>query len=277
MGGFNSGYTVPAPLIRGKLYILDIHLQTMKRLGLVDVLYLSLDSLKNQPSLVIPVFSTIILDLLIFSLIFGTFSSVPELLEMIPVLLGKALSQVVVMSAIFYLLLVCGASVVCGMTKVGIAEGESSIARGAQEAESYIFSVIVAFLIAGAISGVLLLGGVMVVAQVMVEPGIVSALLYAFVILLGFMLGILFLYTMPAIIVDGLDSITAIGLSIGIVLNHLRDSLVLALLTLVLLFAVYFSSLFLPGLIHLLFFLVSASLVITVLVIAVTVDYVNVK
>ena len=248
----------------------------MKRLGLKDVLYLSLDSLKNQPSLLIPVFSTIILNLLIFSLIFGTYSSIPELLEMIPDLLGKTLGQTVVLSYIFYLLLILGASVVCGMTKVGIAEGESSIARGAQEAESSMFSVIVAFLVAGTISGVLLLGGALVVAEA-TEPGMVAALLYAFVMLLGFMLGILFLYTMPAIIVDGMDSMTAIGLSIGIVLNHLRDSLVLAVLTLVLLFFVYVGSLFLPGLIQFLFFLFFVSLVITVLVIAVTVDYVNVK
>jgi hypothetical protein len=163
------------------------------------------------------------------------------------------------------------------MTKVGIATGDSSLMKGAREVEEHIFSIIVGFVIVGIISGILLIGGIIVVTQIASEPGIVSALLYAFVILLGFMLGILFLYTLPAIIVDGLDSVTAIGLSIGIVLNHLRESLILAFLTLMSLSVVYFISLFLSGYLHFLLFLFASSLVITVLVIAVTVDYVNLK
>jgi hypothetical protein len=249
----------------------------MKRLGLVDVLYLSVGSLKNQPSLIFPIFLSAGLGLVAFSSIFGGFSSVSELLELLPELLGANLNQIILLCVIFYLTIVCAASVVCGMTKVGIATGNSSLMKGAREVEEYIFSIIVAFVIVGIISGILLIGGIIVVTQVASEPGIVSALLYAFVILLGFMLGILFLYTLPAIIVDGLDSVTAIGLSIGIVLNHLRESLVLAFLTLMSLSVIYFGSLIFSGYLHFFLFLLAGSFVITVLVIAVTVDYVNLK
>ncbi|MGD2249321.1 MAG: hypothetical protein PVF58_13015 [Candidatus Methanofastidiosia archaeon] len=249
----------------------------MKKLGLIDVLWLSLDSLKNQPSLVAPIFFSCILGLMVFSFVFGGVSSISELLELVPQLLVENFYQLLILSVIIYLIIICGASVVCGMTKVGIATGNSSVVAGSEEAETHIFSVIVAFLIVGIISGILLIGGIVAVFQIAPEPGMVSALLYAFVILLGFMLGILFLYTLPAIIVDELDSITAIGLSIGIVLNHLRDSMVLAVFALILLSAVYIVSLFLTGVIHFLVFLGLTSFVVTVVVIAVTVDYVNLK
>lgn len=249
----------------------------MKKLGLIDVLWLSLDSLKNQPSLVAPIFFSCILGLMVFSFVFGGVSSIMEILQLIPQLLAQNLSQLLVLSGIIYLIVICGASVVCGMTKVGIATGDSSVVTGAQEAETHIFSVIVAFIIVGVISGILLIGGVVAVSQIAPEPGMVSALLYAFVILLGFMLGVLFLYTLPAIIVDELDSVTAIGLSIGIVLNHLRDSMVLAVFALILISVVYGISSFLSGVVHFLVFLGLTSLVMTVVVIAATVDYVNVK
>ncbi|MGC1120105.1 MAG: hypothetical protein WBA22_03340 [Candidatus Methanofastidiosia archaeon] len=249
----------------------------MRRLGLLDVLYLSIDSLKNQPSLIVPALSVIAFSLYIFSVAFGSFSSISELLEMIPGLLGERFSQLVVLCAVIFLIVVCGAAVICGMTKVGIATGESSIGKGVQEIESHIFSVIVAFLIAGIISGILIIGGILTVTQMISEPGMVPALFYAFVVLLGFMLGILFLYTLPAIVVDGLDSVTAIGLSIGIVLNHLRESLLLAFVTLISLSAVYLVSGPVSEAIHFVIFLVGCSLVLTILVVAVTVDYVNLK
>lgn len=249
----------------------------MRRLGFIDILYLSLDSLKTQPSLIIPLFFAMGLSLFIFSHGVGSFQSLPEFLGKIPEFLGKNSNQLIVMSIISYLMTVSGASVICGMTKVGIATGNSSLVKGALEAGKHIFSIIVAFLIAGIISGILVVGGVIAISQVASGPGILAALLYAFVLLLGFMLGILFLYTLPAIVVDGLDSITAIGLSIGIVMNHLRESLFLALLVLVSLVFTYFGSFFFTGLLHFLFVLLMSSLVITVLIVAVTVDYVNLK
>ncbi|MBU7013408.1 MAG: hypothetical protein HXS52_03055 [Theionarchaea archaeon] len=249
----------------------------MRRLGLLDVLYLSLDSLKNQPSLIVPALSVIGFSLYIFSSAFGSFSSISELVETIPDLLGERFSQLLVLCAVIFLIVVCGAAVICGMTKVGIATGESSIGKGIREIESHIFSIIVAFFIAGVISGILIVGGILAVTQMISEPGLVSALFYAFVVLLGFMLGILFLYMLPAIVVDGLDSVTAIGLSIGIVLNHLRESLLLAFVTLISLTAVYLVSNLVSGTIHFAIFLVGSSLVLTILVIAVTVDYVNLK
>jgi hypothetical protein len=241
----------------------------MKRLGFLDVILLSLDSLKTQPTLIVPVFVTFFVDYLIFSLAFNTFS-LSELLE-------QDLAQLLVLSAALYVFVVCGASVVCGMTKVGIAVGDSSIADGLQEAEHHIFSVIVASVIGGIISGTLLIGGIIVVTQVVSEAGILAALLYAFVILLSFMLGILFLYALPAIIVDELDSVTAIGVSIGIVLNHLKESLGLAFLALVVLVVGVYSSGYVSGLLHYFVLLLVVSLVVTLLVVAVTVDYVNVK
>ncbi len=249
----------------------------MKRLGLVDVLSLSLDSLRNQPSLIFPLFSLSLLSFFIFSFVFGRASSAQELIERIPELLAKNLNQLLVVITILYLLMVGGASIVCGMTKVGIARGGSSITEGLQEAEKHVFSVIVAFIIAGVISGILLIGGIIAVTQVISETGIFSALLYAFVILLSFMMGILFLYALPAIIIDELDSLTAIGLSIGIVLNHLKDSLVLAFLALFSLFVSYYCSSFLSGALHFLFLLIATSLALTILVIAISVDYVNLK
>lgn len=241
----------------------------MKRLGFLDVIYLSLDSFKTQPTLMIPVLLAFFVSYLVFSSAFGTFS-LPELLE-------KNLTQLLVVAAVLYVFVVCSASVVCGMTKVGIAVGDSSLAYGLKEAEKHIFSVIVAFVIAGVISGILLLGGIIVVTQIVSEAGIVAALLYAFVILLSFMLGILFLYALPAIIIDELDSVTAIGLSIGIVLNHLKESLGLAFLALVSLVVGFYVSGYLSGVLHYLFLVVVVSLVVTVLVVAVTVDYVNLK
>lgn len=241
----------------------------MRRLGLTDVLYLSLDSLKTQPSLIFPVLSSLVLIYLLFTLFFGTFS-LPKLLE-------KDLTQVAVVSLIFYLVIVCGASIVCGMTKVGIAVGESSLADGLRETENHIFSVIVASVIAGIISGILLIGGIIAVTQITSEAGVMAALLYAFVILLSFMLGILFLYALPAIIIDELDSITAIGVSIGIVLNHLRESLILAFLALVVLVIGYLGSSYITGLLHYVVLMVVISFVITMLVVSVTVDYVNLK
>ena len=260
-----------------KLFIGTKYPQFMKRLGLADVLYLSLDSLKNQPSLSIPLFAVFTLCLFIFSFVFGRFTTAQHLVEAMPGLLGENFNKLLVVIIILYLFVVGGASVVCGMTKRGIAQGTSSVAEGLQEAEKHIFSVIVAFAIAGVISGILLVGGVIVVTQAVPEAGVLAALLYAFVILLSFMLGVLFLYALPAIVVDELDSVTAIGMSIGIVLNHLKDSLVLAFLTLVFLFLCYFCSSFLSGVLHYLFLLVTTSVVLTILVIAVTVDYVNLK
>jgi hypothetical protein len=163
------------------------------------------------------------------------------------------------------------------MTKTGIVSGQSSVGDGLREAENHIFSVIVTFVIVGIISGILLVGGVLVVTQVISEAGVMAALLYAFVIQLSFMLGILFLYALPAIIIDELDSITAIGLSIGIVLNHLRESLVLAFLALISLVIGYFISRYIPGTYHYILLLFIYSLVVTLLVMAVTVDYVNLK
>jgi hypothetical protein len=264
-------------MVRGNLFILTMYFHFMRRLGLLDVLYLSIDSLKNQPSLIVPALSVIGFSLYVFSVAFGSFSSISGLLEMIPELLGERFSQLVVLCAVIFLIVVSGAAVICGMTKVGIATGESSIGKGVQEIESHIFSVIVAFLIAGMISGILVIGGILAVTQMISEPGMVSALFYAFVVLLGFMLGILFLYTMPAIVVDGLDSVTAIGLSIGIVLNHLRESLLLAFVTLISLMGVYLVSDLVSGVFHFVIFLVGCSLVLTILVVAVTVDYVNLK
>ncbi|MBU7041876.1 MAG: hypothetical protein HXS45_13780 [Theionarchaea archaeon] len=249
----------------------------MRRLGLLDVLYLSIDSLKNQPSLIIPALSVIGFSLYIFSVAFGSFSSISELLETVPLLMGERFSQLIVLCAVILLIVVCGAAVICGMTKVGIATGDSSIGKGVQEIESHIFSIIVAFFVAGIMSGILIIGGILAVTQIISEPGLVSALLYAFVVLLGFMLGILFMYMMPAIVVDGLDSVTAIGLSIGIVLNHLRESLLLAFVTLLSLTAVYLISDLVSGATHFVVFLLGCSLVLTILVIAVTVDYVNLK
>ena len=249
----------------------------MKRLGLGDVLYLSLDSLRNQPSLIIPLFSLSLLSFFIFTFVFGRASSAQELVERIPELLAENLNKLLVVITMLYLLMIGGASIVCVMTKVGIARGSSSITEGLQEAEKHVFPVIVAFVIAGVISGILLIGGIIAVTQLISETGILAALLYAFVILLSFMMCILFLYALPAIIIDELDSLTAIGLSIGIVLNHLKDSLILAFLALLSLFMSYYCSSFLSGALHYLFLLIAVSLVLTVLVIAVSVDYVNLK
>lgn len=249
----------------------------MRRLGLTDVLYLSLDSLKDQPSLLFPIFSTLALSFFVFSLVFGGFSSVSDVVDNIPQLLSENLNQFIVMLVIFYLLVVCGASILCGMTKMGIAYGNSTIGEGIREAEKYIFSIIVAFLIVGVISGILSVGGIIVVTQMTPENGIVPALLYAFVIQLSFMMGILFLYALPAVVIDELDSITAIGVSIGIVLNHLRESLMLAFLALVSVGTAFLVSLYIAGFFSHLFLLLIVSLVLTVLVIAVTVDYVNLK
>lgn len=241
----------------------------MRRLGFLDMLYLSLDSLKSQPSLLFPVLAALAVSSFVFFTVFGTFE-LSELLE-------ENLAQLMVVSVILYLICVCGASIVCGMTKVGIATGNSSVADGLREAENHIFSLVVAFIIVGIISGTLLIGGIIVVTQVILEAGVAAALLYAFVILLSFMLGILFLYALPAIIIDELDSVTAIGLSIGIVLNHLKESLILAFFALVFLVISYFISAYLSGLLHYLFLLIAFSLVVTVLVVTVTVDYVNLK
>ena len=241
----------------------------MRRLGLLDVLYLSLDSLKSQPSLIMPVLSAFVVGYLVFSSVFGTF--------VFSELLAGNLAQLVVISIILYLIIVCGASVVCGMTKVGITTGGSTLADGLREAETHISSVIVAFITVGIISGVLLIGGVIAVTQIISEAGIVAALLYAFVILLSFMLGILFLYALPAIVIDELDAVTAIGLSIGIVLNHLKESLGLAFLALLVLVAGFFVSGYISGLVHYFFLIVVVSFVVTVLVVAVNVDYVNLK
>jgi hypothetical protein len=237
-------------------------------MGIIDVIFLSLDSLKNQPSLLFPVLFAFILCYLVFSLVFRTFE-ISELLE--------NLNQLVVVSMALYLVVVSAAAIVCGMTKTGIVSGSSSIGDGLREAENHIFSVIVTFVIVGIISGILLVGGVLVVTQVISEAGVMAALLYAFVIQLSFMLGILFLYALPAIIIDELDSITAIGLSIGIVLNHLRESLVLAFLALISLVIGYFISKYIPGTYHYVLLLLIYSLVVTLLVMAVTVDYVNLK
>lgn len=241
----------------------------MRRLGLLDVLYLSLDSVKNQPSLILPVMAALALNAFVFFFLFGTFS-LSELLE-------KNLTQLIVVSIILYLVCVCGTAVVCGMTKVGIATGHSTVADGLREAENHIFSVIVSFIIVGIISGTLLIGGIIVVTQAISEAGIAAALSYAFVMLLSFMLGILFLYALPAIIIDELDSVTAIGLSIGIVLNHLKESLGLAFLVLFVLVVAFFFSGYIPGVLHYLFLIFVISLVITILVVTVTVDYVNLK
>lgn len=249
----------------------------MRRLGLTDVLYLSLDSLKTQPSILFPIFSTLALSFLIFSLVFGRFPSVSDLIDSTPDLLRETLNQLIVMLIILYLLVVCGASILCGMTKMGITYGNSTIGEGVREAERYIFSVIVAFLIVGVVSGILSVGGIIVVTQIMSETGIMAALLYAFVIQLSFMMGILFLYALPAVVIDELDSITAIGVSIGIVLNHLKESLVLAFLALLSVGTASFVSLYITGFFSHLFLLVVVSVVLTVLVVAVTVDYVNLK
>ena len=249
----------------------------MRQLGLTDVLYLSLDSLKNQPSLVFPILSTYALGFFIFSLSFGMFPSASELVDIIPELLEQNLSQLVVVVIILYLLIVCGASVVCGMTKVGIVAGRSSVGEGLREAENHIFSVIVAFLIVGIISGILSIGGIIVVTQITSETGVAAALLYAFVIQLSFMMGILFLYALPAVVIDELDSITAIGVSIGIVLNHLKESLILAFLALISVGISFFISLNVPGFLSHLFLFIVISPALTLLVIAVTVDYVNLK
>jgi len=264
------------PLHR-KLFILTVYSVTMRRLGLADVLYLSLDSLKSQPSLFFPIFFTFTLSFLIFSFTFGSFSSFSDFVDTVPELLRENFNQLLVVLIILYLLVVCGAAIVCGMTKVGIAVGTSSIGEGLREAEKSIFSIIVAFLIAGIISGILSVGGVIVVTQIVPETGIAAALLYAFVIQLSFMMGILFLYALPAITIDELDSVTAIGVSIGIVLNHLKETVMLAFLALVSLIAAFFGSLYISGVLSYLFLLASFSVVLTVLVIAVTVDYVNLK
>lgn len=255
-------------LFHANLFIATPHPQCMRRMGIIDVIFLSLDSLKNQPSLLLPILFSFILCYLIFSTVFKTFE-VSQLLE--------NLNQLIVVSVALYLVVVSAASIVCGMTKTGIVTGESTIGDGLREAETHIFSVIVAFMIVGIISGILLIGGILVVTQLISEAGVMAALLYAFVIQLSFMLGILFLYALPAIIIDELDSITAIGLSIGIVLNHLRESMVLAFLALVSLVVAYFVSMYIPGIYHYILLLLIYSLVVTLLVMSVTVDYVNLK
>lgn len=240
----------------------------MRRMGIIDVIFLSLDSLKNQPSLIFPIFFAFIICYLVFFSVFGTFE-ISELLE--------DLNRLLVVSIMLYLVVISAASIVCGMTKTGIISGQSSIGDGLREAENHIFSVIVAFMMVGIISGILLIGGVLVVTQVISTAGITAALLYAFVIQLSFMLGILFLYAMPAIIIDELDSVTAIGVSIGIVLNHLKESMFLAFLALVSLVVGFFISRYIPGVYHYLLLLFIYSLVVTLLITAVTVDYVNLK
>ncbi|MFQ6089202.1 MAG: hypothetical protein ACE5K0_09915 [Candidatus Methanofastidiosia archaeon] len=256
----------------------------MKRLKPLEVILLSLRTTFGNPSMILLSLSGLILTGLLWTLAFLLSSFLLEeslSLTELSSLLQSFISNLNTFEILFSIISILEIAILsfmfaalCGMVREGIASGKTNIGDGIFIAKRRFFQVFILNLSISFIIGMILIGGSYAFSYLF--SGTLVLLLYAFLMLISSLIFALFIYTLPAIVVDDFNTLQALLKSFSHAIFNVLDTLGILILFLSLMALSTALSIFIPKVGSILSLLISLILP-PFGVTLITVAYVNLK